>query len=481
MTSLLNRTPRFLFTIGVGLAAFAVGLYVQNHRIFPYEIIAAASKTAITLSRSLVEASPTKGFFDRDGEFVSIAPNSVKARRFEFFASDGLNDPILVPGGPGRFREYCPGYVGCLAVEYAGHGKVRHAYPYLPDEIEKKALVSFPYEKPLRFSFLHEVYITGISRYPNGDLLVVFQADGFPFGYGAARINRDGRPIWYRRDYSHHQSHITRGDVALVPSLRVGEGPGSELIQLRRRLTSGDSDNTKLFYYCSKPYLDFAHVIDGAGRLLKEIPVLDQLIESPYAAVLKYTDPCDPTHLNFVHEVGEDTGGVDGIEPGDLVVSLRNLHAFAILDRDTHRLKRLVRGGFFGQHNVMHLEGTKFLMFDNLGRDETHGRSRLLMVDVADGTETTIFPNDATPERLRNLSSRKSGGIAISPDHRRVIVTFSLNGQVIEVRLTDGAVLTAFTSLHDVSHLDSLPEKRKTKAALYKLRSPVQYVGEVDT
>ena len=455
-------------------------MYVQNHKVFPYGIIADASKTAITLIQSLVEISSTKGLFDRDGEFASVAPNSVKARRFEFFVSEALKDPILIPGGPGRFIEYCPGYVGCLAVEYAGRGEVRHAYPYLPDEIEKKALVSFPYEEPFRFSFLHEVYITGISRYPNGDLLVVLQADGFPFGYGVARINRDGQPIWYRRDYSHHQPYITRGDVALVPGLRVGKGPGSELIRLRRRLTSGDSDNTKLFY-CSKPYLDFAHVIDGTGRLLKEIPVLDSLIESPYAAVLKYTDPCDPTHLNFVHEVGKDTGGADGIEPGDLVVSLRNLHAFAILDRDTHRLKRLVRGGFFGQHNVMHLERTKFLMFDNWGRDDRQGRSRLLMVDVADGTETTIFPNDATPEHLRNLFSRKSGGIAISPDHRRVMVTFSLKGQAVEVRLMDGAVLTVFSSLHDVSSLDSLPEKRKTKAALYKLRPPIQYIGEVNT
>ena len=479
IASLLDRTSQSLFIIGSGLAAFAAGMYVQNHRIFPYEIIAAASKTATTLIQSHMEASRIKGLFGRDGKFVSIAPNNVKAQRFKFFASDALNDPILVPGGPGRFTEYCPGYVGCLAVEYADRGKVRHAYPYLPDEIEKKALVSFPYEQLPGFSFLHEAYITGISRYTNGDLLVVFQADGsFPFGYGVARINRDGLPIWYRRDYSHHQAHITYSDVALVPSLRIGEGLGSKLTRIRKRLLSGNNLDRKLYSYCSKPYFDFAQVIDGAGRLLKEVPVLDALLESPYAGVLQYTNPCDPIHLNFVHEVGEDTDEADGIEPGDLVVSLRNIHAFAILDRDTSRLKRLVRGGFFAQHNVMHLEGTKFLMFDNWGRDDTHGRPRLLMVDVAEGSETHIFPNDATPECLRNLSSRVAGGIAISPDNHRVIVTFSLEGQAVEVRLADGAVLTAFTAVHDVSQIDSLPEKRKTQAALYNLRSAIQYIGE---
>lgn len=478
MISLLNRASLTLFIVAIGLAAFTVGMYVQNYKVFPYEIISAASKTAIILVRSQIETFLTRDLRDMDGKFVNIAPNSVETRRFEFFASDALNDLILVPGGPRHFTEYCPGYVGCLAVEYAGRGKVEHAYPYLPDEIEKKAIVAFPYERSPGFSFIRKAYITGLSRYANGDLLVVFHAHAFPFGYGVARINRAGRPIWFRLDYSHHQPHITRGDVALVPSLRVGEGPGSKLIRLRRRLTRNDSHNTKLFYYCSRPYLDFVHVIDGAGSLLKKIPILDALIESPYAAVLKYTDPCDPTHLNFVHEVEEDTDGADGIEPGDLVVSLRNIHAFATLDQDTHRLKRLVRGGFFAQHSVMHFEGTKFLMFDNWGREDTHGRSRLLMIDVVDGTEITIFPNDATPEHLRNLFSHKSGGIAISPDRRRVMVTFSLEGQAVEVRLADGAVLTAFTSVHDVSYLDSLPEKRKTQAALYNLRPAIQYIGE---
>lgn len=97
------------------------------------------------------------------------------------------------------------------------------------------------------------------------------------------------------------------------------------------------------------------------------------------------------------------------------MVSLRNISAFAILDGDTYRLKRLVQGRFFGQHSVKFLEGSRFLMFDNLGREGRHGPSRLLMVDVEDGTETTIFPNDRTPAHLRNMYLVKGGEISISP------------------------------------------------------------------
>ena len=52
----------------------------------------------------------------------------------------------------------------------------------------------------------------------------------------------------------------------------------------------------------------------------------------------------------------------------------------------------------------------RFLMLDNMGNDEVHGPSRLLMVDLAGGWETTIFPNDRTPGSLRGLFTAIHGG-----------------------------------------------------------------------
>ena len=165
-----------------------------------------------------------------------------------------------------------------------------------------------------------------------------------------ARVNRDGHVIWYRRDYSHHVPYITDGDTALVPSLRIGEGPieikfgedwrraNRDQIWIWRRLIGSKNQ---------KYYNDFVHIIDGKGRLLKAISVLDALLESPYAPSLYYTNPSDPTHLNFVHKLREDAGGTRGIAPGDLVVSLLNLSAFGILDGKSYQLKKLVHGGFF--------------------------------------------------------------------------------------------------------------------------------------
>lgn len=461
MTPLPKRVPLFLFIVAVVLAAFAAGMYVHWSKVFPYEVVHSAYSTAKTL---IEFHGPRLG--PKPQRFVDISPGSVEARRFEFLAADALTDPILVPGGLGQFAETCPGEAGCLAVKYADRGRAIHAYPFRPEEIESAPPRSaLPYEQPPGFSLRKALPDIKMAEYPNGDLLVVFLSEySFPYGLGVARIDREGRPIWYRRDYSHHEPYITKEGVALVPSGRIGAGP----------LIVGEHFELK----CEKPYHDFIHVIDGSGRLIEEISILHALLESPYFPILRFTDPCNPTHLNFIHELGEDAGGATDIGPGDFAISLRNIDAFAILDRDTHRMKRLVRGKFFRQHSVMHFEGSRFLMFANSwgvpSEPGTHGPSRLLMVDVANGVETPIFPNDATPEPLRNLFSFIQGGISISPDRRRALVTFSGAGKAVEVRIEDGTVLSVFNALHDVSHLASFPEDRKSRAAQYRLM-PVRY------
>ena len=463
LVALLHRAPPFLFVVALMLAAFAGGMYVYKEKVFPHKYLEAAYKTGL----SLFQMHVSKHDFLYKGASVDVIPGRMEARRFEFIGADVLADPILVPGDVRTFPEYCPGATGCLAVEYAGRGEVVHAWPYRPDEIANAPVIAdFPYERVPGFRFSYHARPYGISRYANGDLLVVFQyTHTFPFTGGVARIGRDGRVLWHRRDYSHHVPHLTDGDVALVPSLRVGEGP----IRIRRHTRTDRTWDLD----CRSPYLDVVHVIDGEGRLLEEISVFDALVESRYGLLLQNAAPCDPTHLNFVHQVREDAGGGAGIEAGDLVVSLRNLSAFGILDRDDRRLKRLVRGTFFQQHSVMHLEGTKFLMLDNQGGDGVHGPSRLLLVDVAEGTEHTVFPNGATPGHLQDLLSPIGGQISLSPDRRRVVVVFAGEGRVVEVRLADGAVLTVLTKpYHPVP---SGERKARGWPYLHKLRS-VQYI-----
>ena len=55
-------------------------------------------------------------------------------------------------------------------------------------------------------------------------------ATAHPFGGGVARVDRDGHPVWYRRDYSHHWPQLLEDGTALVP----GTGIGDESITFER-------------------------------------------------------------------------------------------------------------------------------------------------------------------------------------------------------------------------------------------------------
>ena len=459
------RAPLCLFLAALMLAAFAAGMYVRSYEMFPSAFFKDAHKAWKQL-RKYHFFEPSLSSL----QFVDIAPDRAEARRFEFIGAAGFSGPILAAGMAGAFADLCPDFAGCLAVEYGAGGELLHAWPYRPEEFDnKKPLVRFRHETLPWLSFDDKADWVQASRYPNGDLLAIFQFRyTFPYAGGVARIDRAGRPVWYREDFSHHAPYLTADGVALVPGMKIRQGP----IGVSRHR------DARLRMACRTSILaDVVRVIAGDGRLLEEISVLDALLESPYAPILTWSS-CDPTHLNYVHQVREDAAGADGIAPGDLVISLKNLHAFGILDRASRRLKKLVRGGFFHQHAVTHLEGSRFLMFDNWGRDAEHGPSRLLMVDLADGAETTIFPNDETPDHLRRaFFTHLMGHLSVSPDRRRAIVTSWAEGVAVEVRLADGAVLAVLNPLHDLSHLERFPEERKTRAGRYNLTT-VNYIGD---
>ena len=483
----------FLFAVAAILAAFFTGMYVQYSRIYPFPLINSAYKTLV-VHLDLLNLWDPAGVADESictsaAEFAPVARSSWKkmrrgfhlrrlicpaahvphgeaaAARVEFIAGDELDDPVLLKGEVGTFLDHCPGPWGCLAVEYSRSGTVRRTWPFRPEDVAEANIVEesdYPYEHKLGWSFSDHIKYFSLSLHPSGGLLVVFEFTGsHPYGGGVARLAPDGWPRWYRKDYSHHWPYVVDEELILVPGARFERASLS--------YTVGLGATAELTCRRGMIWEDQVNVINGQGDLLEEIPVLEALVQSRYAGSLADArSHCHPTHLNFVHLLGEDAGGTAGIAPGDLVVSLRNLHAFGILDRDTHQLKRLVRGSFRRQHGVRHLEKARFLMFDNQGTDGTYGPSRLLMVDLATGEETTLFPNDGTPEHLGDWYVSARGQFDVSSDGRRALLVDPPRGRAFEIRLSDGEVLNVFHQIHDVSSLTGLPKGVEKNAWIFE-------------
>ena len=437
--------------MGLAVVVFLGGVQVGRTKVFPYELLQSARRTALTLYDKYWPGGPP---YLQDAVLFDLPPSDVGAARIAFHSPNELVDRIVFPGGVARFAELCPGHPGCIAVEYVGQGQVARAYPYRPRQIEQATIVDLPYEHILDFGLIDDAYVFAVDTYPNGDLLVVFHFRlVFPYGGGVARVRPDGTPAWYRRDYSRHEPHIAADDAAWVPGLRIGKGP-------LRVHYEAPKENLGFELSCGKPYLDSIRRIGPDGELLEEIPIFEKLAVSRYRFLLRDTeDPCDPIHLNSVHELGPDATGPSGIRPGDLVVSLGNLHAFAVLDRDDFDVKALVRGTFNGQHSVKHLTDSRFLVFDNWGVEaDRDGPSRVLTIDLADGSETTVFPPaTSTPGGLRlgsDLFTDRHGLLSISPDRQRLIATF--DSKALEIEIATGKVLTEFINVHDLTSLGDL-------------------------
>lgn len=462
-SELRHRALLAFFLAALAMLVFAGGVHVGRTEAFPFEIVQSAYRTVLGLHEAYKFPSP----YRHDASPVDLLPEQVSTRRIAFHDRNRLADRIIFPGGFGRFMELCPGHPGCIAVEYADQGQPVRVYPYRPHELEQAMIVDLPFEIPLAQDIWKRTYVFGLDTYPNGDLLVVFHHHvAYPMGAGIARIGIDGRPVWYRRDYSHHEAHIASDEIAWVSSARIDDG----LLRV-----DYDAPRQQLGFElrCNRPYVDTIQAIGPDGERLVEISLFETLAASPFRFLLRHSPfPCDPIHANSVHVLGPDASGPYGIRPGDLVVSMRHLNAFVVLDQDDYDVKTLVRGTFHAQHSVKHFGGSRFLVFDNHGVQAGQGGpSRVLLIDLADGSEETIVPRPSMPDVLQQQYSDIQGSVSISPDRQRLIVNYHISSKAFEIEIATGKVLTEFTSVHDMTSLEG-----GASVIRYKISPGIRYV-----
>ena len=217
-----------------------------------------------------------------------------------------------------------------------------------------------------------------------------------------------------------------------------------------------------------RPMLDTIQVIDGAGGLVEEIELVPIFLRSNWAWLLaESTDFCDPLHLNYIDVIGANAG--PGLAAGDLVLSLCGLSRFVIFDPKTRQIKRVISGGFVGQHSVHHLYGSKFLIFDNHGGDERGPPSRIVELDIATGVERRIFPNADTPKAYSEVFSDTAGYLDISPDRSRVLASFTHAGRAFEVDIKSGRLLAVYDNVHDISSVPDVLEDERQHAVRFSI------------
>lgn len=464
-----RSVPIIVFMMSAMLLAFFAGVAVMERRIFPYQHLQDGIKTLRFTYRQLRDTPFFGNFSARIEENADL--DSLSGARFRRLGDVGpLPGSVLVSGGLNQFLDVCPEF-GCIAVEIDRDGAILRGIPFRPAEILAADLTGGVFEREGASSRPERLFRPiGVAPYPDGDLLVTFQSIGdsgaFPFSMGVGRVDPDGNPRWFRFDYSHHWSLILPDGGALVPALDVADG--------EMRVVDGDRESV-IRCETGRPQIDYIQVIDADGAVVGRYDFATDLATGNWSmALLETIDGCDPLHLNYVDVVGPDDAPEAGLSAGDLILSLRNISAVAVLDGSSGALKNLIMGDFMQQHAVQHISGSRLLMFDNWGGDTAGRPSRLLEIDAATGASRRVFPLEGGFEGAP-VYSRVAGHLDISADRRRAVVAFSGAGRAFEVDIETGTPLWVYESLHDITRGRGAPRAYRGRPVRGDIYS-VEYV-----
>jgi len=170
---------------------------------------------------------------------------------------------------------------------------------------------------------------------------------------------------------------------------------------------------------------DFVVEIDPDGRELRRISIERAFKRSAFAPVLAGASGYDPLHANEIVRLdGALAPRLPAFRARNLLLSLRNVSALAVLDPDAARIEWAYAGLFRRQHAPSVVAGGRLLLFDNLGDG---GRSRALEFDPATLTVAWRYDNSHGP-----LFSEVCGSVQRLPNGNTLIAE-SDAGRVIEV------------------------------------------------
>ncbi|MCQ4326683.1 hypothetical protein CXK94_15600 [Stutzerimonas stutzeri] len=263
------------------------------------------------------------------------------------------------------------------------------------------------------------IYWDKVRLLPNGDLLVVITADNdTPWGYGLIRIDRDSKLVWAYHGAAHHDLVVT---------------PDGRIVTLTHGFSEEDIPG---LHALERPWLDdFLVVLDGeTGTELSKVSLARALLDSRYAEPLYQTPSyatADPLHANSVEYLDEARSAAFAPargNPGQVLVSFRNIGTLALVDPQSGALTWATRGPWLVQHDARVLPNGNLSLFDNAANYRERNISRVLEVNPRN--HEVVWSYEGTDEHPFESYVRSSAETL--PNGNRII-TESDGGRLFEV------------------------------------------------
>lgn len=268
-------------------------------------------------------------------------------------------------------------------------------------------------EKAIRWS--------GGHVFPNGDILANYTANGdTPYGYGLVKLDKNSEVIWKFSDHVHHDLTITDDgsiwtithefrDLSSVPMPRM-----PDKFQNRRILE------------------DYVVKLSPQGEELKRIRLTEPVLNSSLGEKVgrwHHGEKWDFLHTNNVEPIPADFARHhDFAEPGQLLLSFREIHTIALLDVETEEITWYMREFWRKQHDPDPMSNGNILIFDNQGHRGPGGASRVSEFDPQTGE--IVWSYDGTAE---DEFYTKWGGKQTPLPNGNVLISENRGGRLLEV------------------------------------------------
>ena len=285
--------------------------------------------------------------------------------------------------------------------------------------------------------------------FSNGDLLAIYQTDSdTPHGYGLVKLDKNSRVLWSYAGNVHHDLDVDEdGTIYTLAHEIVRQEPaGLENIAV--------------------PYLaDYLVVLTSDGKLKEKIPLLETLRDSAHSLLLqsiteglkslrRTTGPVnlaqpsagrgrpaqvkqdgiqaptkaqeygDTLHANGVRVLTRSLAGKfqQLFKQGQVLISLRGIHALVMLDLPTRSVVWAAQGAWRAQHDPEFLENGHLLLYDNSGFLRS---TRILEYDpVLQSYPWCYSQENSSPffAHARGMKQHLPNGniLVVDPDHGRI-------------------------------------------------------------
>ena len=238
-----------------------------------------------------------------------------------------------------------------------------------------------------------KIHLFDCHLYPNGDLLMVYHGTGeTPYGFGLAKLDKNSNVIWKYSANVHHA---------------VDVGPDGTVYVLTQHLVH---ELPKGLEFLPCPALvDNLVLLSPDGKELKSIPLLEALLDSPYAALLRpgaYESEhgWDVLHTNSIEVLRPEIASkFPQFRPGQVLISVRELDALAMVDPEKGSIVWAARGPWQSQHDPHFLDNGHILVFDNHGANKF---ARVLEYDPQSQACPWCYPGPQSPKFTSSIQGR---------------------------------------------------------------------------